>query len=428
MVLTVIANIYLIYGSVLDTIDALRSPQDPFAHLGAHCAHTVPIGASEFHQRQASLAKTLHALNASAYIAEPGASAQFYGNISGSHWHLSERPLLLIISPQEVDGQVEARVSILTPSFEATRAKLLPVPAESVTYAEWPEDANPYEVAMAAVPGLSQDGGKIFVDGMTRTFVVDGFAKAAPDSLVASAPIEIRRLRERKSPAELELMKCANEATVLAIRAVREQMYIGIRESQVRTLIRSALAAAGLTELDSLVLFGENAALPHGAGTDRVLGKSDFALIDCGGALHGYYSDVTRTFALPESDIPAEHIDIWHHVQAAQLVASHTAREGAVMSTVDVAARSVLTSEGYGKYFTHRLGHGIGLEVHEDPYLRGGSSGIIETGHAFSDEPGVYIEGQVGVRLEDCFYIEEDGSAVFLTAGVGGTAKTPTSP
>lgn len=228
----------------------------------------------------------------------------------------------------------------------------------------------------------------------------------------------------------------------------------------------------------------ENAALPHGHGSDRVLGKHDFILIDGGGTLHGYHSDVTRvrrflissavthadlwnmqTFALTESSIPLRYQALWHTVHAAQQQAMRTATNGTVTAEVDRVARQFIKEAGYGEYFTHRLGHGqtgylrvqyvsanssvtgIGLEGHESPYLRGGSDDVILTGHTFSNEPGIYIEGKVrvepvsmillylffmlckiGVRLEDCFYIEEDGRAVYLTEGVGGQASSPWSP
>lgn len=183
-----------------------------FSHLAKHCAKTSPIGTSEFHRRQRSLAETLHSLNASAYIAEPSANSQFFGNISISHWHLSERPLLLIVSPNVVNSKVEAKITVLTPSFEASRAKLLPIPsASNIQFAEWAEDANPYDVAISALPSLGQAQSTIFVDGDIRHFIVDGLGQAAPSCKLVSAPTEIRSLRERKSPAEIELMTCANE-------------------------------------------------------------------------------------------------------------------------------------------------------------------------------------------------------------------------
>ncbi|KAF9239642.1 peptidase M24, structural domain-containing protein, partial [Melanogaster broomeanus] len=394
--------------------------------LGAHCEAAQPIPASEFLQRQRQLALALHELNASAYIAEPGASALFFGNISDAAWHLSERPLLLMVSPLAADGEISAQVTVLTPYFEETRAKLLNVPGVDVSYVAWREEDDPYTVGVSALP--ISNGGPIYVDGMIRHFVVEGFEKVTPGVKVLSAPLEITSLRERKSPAEIALLKCVNEVTVLALRAVQAQMYIGIRESQVIKMVDDALAAAGVSERWALVLFGENAALPHGTGTDRVLGISDLILIDAGGTLFGYHSDVTRTFQLKESQIPEDHYQLWWDVHAAQTAAQLAARAGVITAEVDKAARALLIGRGLGPYFTHRLGHGIGLEDHEAPYLRGGSDDVIQTGHAFSNEPGVYIEGKVGIRLEDCFYIDGDGKPVYLTAGVGGQAFDPLHP
>ncbi|KAI0306784.1 peptidase M24 [Multifurca ochricompacta] len=402
-----------------------RSDTSDFRHLLSHCAHIQPIAESSFLHRQQSLANALNALNASAYIAEPGASAAYFANISGSSWHLSERPLLLLVVP-------EARISVLTPAFEETRARLLPVPslsAHGVFYPTWAEDADPYEIAVGALPlprgDMDTDGSTIFVDGDVRHFIADGLAHAAPRTRVVSAPVEIRQIRERKSREELEILKCANEVTVLAIRAVRDKLHIGIRESEARRLLQRALASAGLRGGDGLVLFGENAALPHGSGTDRALGPSDLILIDSGGSLHGYESDVTRTFYLGESRPTRRHVKLWNLVREAQALAMDTAHAGTVTSAVDKAAREFLKRFGVAQYFTHRLGHGIGLEGHESPYLRGGSDDIIQTGHTFSNEPGVYIEGEVGVRIEDCFYIDEDGKPVYLTIGVGGPPIHP---
>jgi len=132
--------------------------------------------------------------------------------------------------------------------------------------------------------------------------------------------------------------------------------------------------------------------------------------------------------ALPDSKIPEENLCIWEKVHTAQSVALNAAKDGVITSAVDAAARSSLQAAGYAQYFTHRLGHGIGLEVHEEPYLRGGTDDVIRTGHTFSDEPGVYIEDKVGVRLEDCFYIAEAGTAVYLTQNVGGQTKSPWQP
>ncbi|KAF8436944.1 peptidase M24, structural domain-containing protein [Boletus edulis BED1] len=396
---------------------------DPWEGLAAHCKDAQPIRTAEFLERQRQLAHALLALNGSTYVAEPGASALFFGNISDASWHLSERPLLLLISPLVDQGEVSARVTILTPTFEEDRAKLLTIPGVDVSYVAWHEDEDPYTIAVNALP--TSNRGPIYVDGMTRHFIVDGFEKAAPGLSVLLAPAAITSLRERKSPTEIALLKCANEVTVLAIRAVQAQMHIGMRESQVIQMVDEALAVAGLTERWGTE---ENAALPHGTGTDRVLGRSDFILIDTGGVLFGYHSDVTRTFQLEESEIPEDYARIWWDVHAAQTAAMRVARAGVITAEVDKAARAELARRGLSPYFTHRLGHGIGLEDHEAPYLRGGSDIVINSGHTFSNEPGVYIKGKVGIRLEDCFYINDGGAAVYLTEDVGAQARDPLHP
>ncbi|KAL1669318.1 peptidase M24, structural domain-containing protein [Schizophyllum commune] len=401
-------------------------PPDDFPDLPLHCADKTPIDASEFTARQTALAHALYADRA-IYIAEPGANTLYYGNFSDGDWKLSERPLLLMVAPTGSGDDVVADITVLTPKFEATRAKLLPIPAgANLSYVSWAEEANPYEIAASAFAAAPTT---VYVDPSIRHFIVDGFQKALPDAKVVIAPNSVRQLRERKTPAELELMKCVNEATLLALRATHKRLYAGIRESQARAIVADALTAIGLKDGGCLTLFGDNAALPHGTGTDRVLGANDYALFDCTADLHGYKSDLTRTVALPSAHIPADHLQIWDHVHAAQSAALKTAKAGVEMRKVDEAARERLEATSYAPYFTHRLGHGIGLEVHEDPYLRGGNDLIIKTGHTFSDEPGVYIEGKVGVRLEDCFYVdEESGEGVLFTAGVGGQATSPWSP
>jgi Xaa-Pro aminopeptidase len=182
----------------------------PLAGLATHCADAQPINRPEILQRQENLAKLLHDHGASAYVAEPGANAQYFGNISESSWHLSERPLLLMISPTREGATISAKVTIITPAFEEARARLLSVPGIDVAFASWAEDEDPFTIALHA---LSTVKGPIYVDGMIRNFIVDGLQKAAPGVRVLTAPPEVTRLRERKSPAELDLLKCANEVS-----------------------------------------------------------------------------------------------------------------------------------------------------------------------------------------------------------------------
>ncbi len=168
--------------------------------MASHCSHLGPLPASEYHARLSALGETLTALNASAYIVEPGANALYYANVSSSHCHLSERPLLLIVDSS-------AQVTVLTPKFEGTRAWLLSIPSD-VEWVEWAEDEVPYKQ-------LLDIEGSVFVDGSIRHFIVDGLRTTFPKATIVAAPTEIRQLRERKSEGELELLKCANEVCIL---------------------------------------------------------------------------------------------------------------------------------------------------------------------------------------------------------------------
>ncbi|KAH6918728.1 peptidase M24, partial [Coprinopsis sp. MPI-PUGE-AT-0042] len=397
----------------------------------SHCSHVQPIAKGEFDTRQLALARALVKLGGDAYITESSGNSQYFGNFSVADWKLSERPLLLIVQPvgQDEHGRVTPQISILTPKFEHRRARLLPVPSygnASVRYLDWAEDESPYHAALQGL-GLSSDG-TIFVDGGIRKFIADGLQDAAPQLRVLTAPPEITSLRQRKSPQELEIMKCANEAIILAIRDVyHNSLSIGDHESAVRSRLTTALSQHGVNG-GCLTLFGPNAALPHGSGTDRVLGEGDFALFDCTAFLLGYAGDVTRTVALAESKIPEHHLSLWNLVAHAQTSALAVTRAAVQTWVPDAKAREVFKEAHLEEYFTHRLGHGIGLDGHEEPYLRGNTKDVIQTGHTFSNEPGLYIEEEVGIRIEDCFFIGSDGLPTYLTAGTGGPQLSPWEP
>ncbi|KAK0225145.1 hypothetical protein EDD85DRAFT_777706, partial [Armillaria nabsnona] len=203
--------------------------------------------------------------------------------------HLSQRPLLLI-------ADTSARVTILTPKFEGTRARLLSIPSHA-------EDEALYK----QLPDIE---GTVFVDGSVRRFIVDGLRTAFPKATVIAAPTEMRQPRERKSEGTLGSLKCANEATLLAIRHTHKHAHIGMRESQARQLVARALADAGLKDGGYITLFGENAAPPHGSGPGDLFGCT-------ASSLQGSWSDVTPTLALPASTIFDIHLQIWNFVHSA---------------------------------------------------------------------------------------------------------------
>ena len=270
-----------------------RDPQNYFSSLSTHCAHVSPIATSQFQQQQIKLAQTLYDLGAAAYIAEPGPNAQYYANISLSDWRLSERPFLVVITPEVAHAsmasdklEVKAKVTVITPRFEATRASLLHIPTtdtqQGVVFAEWAEDANPYEVVadvITPVHSTTYKPTRVLVDEAARFFVVDGIGRAVSKLgyQIHNTPPEITAIRERKTKEEIQILRCANEVcrhitseylenltrsfvqvTLQALRLVRSKMYIGMRESEARSMIRTALVAAGLKDGDGLVLFGGN--------------------------------------------------------------------------------------------------------------------------------------------------------------------------
>ncbi|TNY24483.1 peptidase M24 [Rhodotorula diobovata] len=430
-----------------------RSVDWSFLHHSRQCPHLDPVGISEFTARRARLARTLSQGDAewAAYVSEPSANTLYYLNVTQAGWYLSERPWLAILSPPTSnDDEQGAHLSVLTPAFELSRSQRLPFALTSeqrasVDWVTWEEADDPYEVLMDHLAGLrgnENESGTVWsveVEENVRTFVRDGLAAAAQKRgkdgpQVGLAKLGVRELRMRKTAQEGAIQHCAAKITVEALRAVRRRLRVGMTEKEGEALITNALHAGGLTDVSVITLFGDNAALPHAsASPDRKLKEDEFALFDVGGSLFGYESDFTRTMLPdpPASRLPrnrkwpsARAERVWttvHRAQQAALDALLTPNESSVVYAADVdrAARGVIEREGWGQYFTHRLGHGIGLEVHEHPYLNGGNTQqALLPGETFSNEPGVYIERAadpdpeghgIGVRLEDMVRKTERG-------------------
>ena len=241
----------------------------------------------------------------------------------------------------------------------------------------------------------------------------NGIALAAPAiDMVDATPVS-GGCRGVKDAHEIELMTLANEVTLTAYKAAYLAMEEGMTQGDVGSLIRSAHQRLGFSGSAS-VQTGEWSALPHGSITPQVIREGTILLIDGGCGVEGYRSDMSRTFVLGQpSDIMRERFDI---ELEAQTTAHHAAGPGVLPEDVDAAARKVIEDAGYGPgytYFTHRVGHGIGMDGHEWPYLVKGNRTPLITGNVFSDEPGIYVPGEFGVRLEDCMYITDSGAELF---------------
>ncbi|HLK46765.1 MAG TPA: Xaa-Pro peptidase family protein [Bryobacteraceae bacterium] len=347
-------------------------------------------------------------------IAIGGGSSLFY--FSGVRWGVSER-LFLMVLPANGDP------FFVAPAFEKGRA--LEQIAEgafrkSAQIFTWEEDASPYETVAMALKEHGLATGHLGMEERTPFVFASGIGKATPAATFGSATPVTAGCRMIKSANEIALMRLANSVTLEAFEAAWKSLREGMSQREFGDLIAAAHQKLGFPgEAD--VLVGQYAALPHGSRRPQVIRQDTIVLIDGSCTVEGYHSDITRTFVLGRaSDKMKRVFDI---VREAQSAARATARPGAACEAVDAAARKVITEAGYGpgyKYFTHRIGHGIGLDEHEWPYLTAtntlqedGRSIGLAANMTFSDEPGIYIPGEFGIRLEDDMHIGERGAELF---------------
>lgn len=387
----------------------------PLAQLKPLGSRVKPITAEEYQARLARAQQLLGEQNPrlDALFLAPGSSLLYF---SGVHWWPSER-LLGILIPQK--GQP----IVVCPGFEEGRFReQLRFPAEVRV---WQEDESPTKLAAAALADRGMRTGRIGVEEATMFTFYDHLRQAAPGFEFVSADAVTIACRGVKSAHELELMRLACEATCDVYRAVFASLKEGISQADISKLVEAGFNKMGLHG-DALVLTGASAALPHGTVKPQSLREGDVILIDGDCKVEGYSSDVTRTGVYGK---PSEKIrSVYEIVRKAQDAALDAARKGRLSGTVDDAARGVITAGGYGpdyKYFTHRLGHGIGLDGHEHPYLVRGSKTVLMPGMTFSDEPGIYIPGEFGLRCEDLMAIAEDGPAQLLTPGFQVSLEKP---
>jgi Xaa-Pro aminopeptidase len=335
----------------------------------------------------------------------PGTSLCYF---TGIHWGASERLLALIV-PRT--GQP----FLISPAFEESRMReLMRYP---IDVRIWQEDASPTKLIAISLAAQNLRTGRVGIEETLLFTFYDHFRTAAPSFECVSADPVIVACRAHKSTHELELMRLACEATFDVYRQVFLSLEEGMSEQDIAGLVSSGYAKMNLRG-GALVLLGASAALPHGTKQPQRLKEGDVVLIDGGCSVDGYQSDVTRTaiFGKPSAKIQS----VFEIVRAAQNAALDAARSGKLSGSVDDAARTVINNAGYGpdyKYFTHRLGHGIGLDGHEHPYLVRGSKTVLE--------PGIYIPNEFGLRCEDDMVITPDGPGQLLTPGFQPSLERP---
>jgi Xaa-Pro dipeptidase len=399
-------------------VAAARPPDELdelFADLTDQSGRWQPITESERAPRRMRLGRWLSRHGFDALLCEGGATMSY---LAGIRWGHSERAFALAVL---ADGSH----FWICPRFEAEKARLA-IEAEDGPTGEivtWDEHEYAWKPLAAAFRERRVE--RIAVDPATRFFVADELAREIGRDKVANGAEVVLALRGVKEPRELELIRAANELTQRAIVAVSERLRPGMTGADVATRMQRAQQRLGLKSPWVLALIGPAAAYPHGDDHSIVLAPGELLLVDTGGSLHGYQSDATRTWCAAGK--PSEdRVRAWHAVRDAQRRAFDAIRPGVRCSEIDRVARASLETAGYGSgydTFTHRLGHGIGLEGHEPPYFDGGSEVALEPGMTLSNEPGIYLYGRFGVRIEDIVAVTAEGADHF-----GSWQQGPRSP
>lgn len=366
-------------------------------------ADAPAIVAADYAQRIDRAQALMAPSNLDAIVITGGTGLQYFGGIE---WWQSERLFALIIPRLGAPA-------IVTPAFEKARAAELADPDWPIH--TWEEDENPFQRAATAIAELGLREPRLGIEERVRFFEADGLAKAMPGATILSADPVTIGCRTIKTDKELDLMRRANQLTIKAYAAAVKRFAAGMTEDDTRAIVAEEFARLGSTG-GAFILHGPNSAYPHGTQNRRPLRDGDVVLMDGGCTINGYASDITRTivFGSPTS----KQVEVWNLVKAAQTKALEAAVAGNTCGSVDDAARGVIEAGGYGPgytYFTHRLGHGIGLDGHEWPYLVRGNQLPLAPGMTFSNEPGIYLYGEFGIRLEDCMYIGADGRGKLFT-------------
>ena len=392
-------------SSARETSDDSALPSS-IARLKSRKSEAVPITMEERRERQEKARRLMTETGLDAIVLMEGTSLRYF---SGIRWWGGERMFALVLP-------AKGKSFYVCPAFEEGRAREQISNAPDGAQADvrvWQEDESPYQRVAQGMKDLGISTGKLGIEESIKFLFVDGLAKATPQTSLVSATPVTAGCRTIKSAHEIALMRLAAEATLSAYQAAHEAAKEGMTQQQLEELVNKAHAQLGFSGYVD-VQVGEFSAFPHGSVTPQVVHDGTIVLMDGGCTAEGYWSDITRTFVLGKaSDKMKQVFDIVHHAQSAALAA---ARPGVECGSIDAAARKVVTDGGYGpdyKYFTHRLGHGLGMDGHEWPYLVRGNPTKLQANVTTSNEPGIYIRGEFGVRLEDDMHVTENGAELF---------------
>ena len=383
---------------------ALLAQQVDTSGLTSLTASARPIIPAERTARIARAQSLMAAAGIDAILIEPGSSLDYY---TGIQWWRSERLTAALIP---ANGQP----IIVTPFFEEPSVRQsLAIPADVRV---WQEDESPTALIAAALTSLGLARSRLGIEETVRFFASDGLQSLLPGARLTSANPIVRGCRMIKSPAELALMQAASDVTIAAYAWVHPRIEPGMTPGRISAMIDAAHIKLGGVPEGALVLLGEAAAYPHGSRNPQAVRTGEVVLLDSGCSVHGYTSDISRTF------VPGKAPDgvrkVWDTVAEGQQRAMAAAKIGATAGSVDDAVRAWYETQGYGPGYrlpglSHRTGHGIGMDGHEPVNLVHGESTPLAAGMCFSNEPGLYLPGKFGVRLEDCFHMTDAGPKYF---------------
>ena len=389
---------------VASTVTAPLPPA--IAALKSRRGEGIPITLAERQQRFERARQLMKQEKMGAICITGGTSLVYF---TGIRWGQSER-LFAFLLP------ANGSPFIVCPVFEEDRVRerldQIPDGATTKIYT-WNEDEDPYALVAKALREAGVSSGELGIEERVQFVFAERIGQACPALKIVSAIPVVSGCRGIKSPAELALMQIANNITLSVYEAAFKSAQPGMTNRQFTELIDAAYARCGV-QGEASCQVGEYSALPHGSLQPQVIKEGEIILIDDGCFVEGYQSDMSRSFVLGKAtDKQKKVFEIVHKAQAAALAA---ARPGVECQAIDAAARKVITDAGFGPdyaHFTHRVGHGIGMDMHEWPYLVRGNTQKLEAGMTFSDEPGIYIKSEFGVRLEDDWMVTADGGRMF---------------
>ena len=364
------------------------------------------ISEAELQQRIAKAQALMTKENIAATYINAGTNLYYF---TGTRWYASERMVGAII-PQQ------GEIKYITPHFEVSTLKQFMTVKGEIK--GWQEHESPYQLVKQTLAELNIHSGQLAIDESTDFFIADGIKKAIPEFELIDAKLVTAGCRMQKSATEIALLQQAKDMTIEVHKAAARILKVGISTQEITHFIDQAHQKVGAPagSYFCIVLFGEDTSYPHGVKSPKTLEKNDMVLIDTGCQVEGYNSDITRTYVFGKAS--QRQSEMWLVEKMAQQAAFDAAKIGVACGEVDIAARSYIASQNMGPDYEtpgcpHRTGHGIGLDIHEWPYLQRGDKTPLAQGMCFSNEPMLVLPNEFGVRLEDHFYMTEFGPKWF---------------